>query len=109
MQLLIIKRRGAGSPFLLSNYPATAHMPGMGAKAGAPHAPIPNGGDVGMPKADEYKWVILLVIGGESHLKFLSSQTPKSTARLRRVDDGDLDRLPTHPRYLSLPCIPNLC
>ena len=55
MQLLIIKRRGAGSQFLLSNYPATAHMPGMGAKAGAPHAPIPNGGDVGMPKADEYK------------------------------------------------------
>ena len=54
MQLLIIKRRGAGSQFLLSNYPATAHMPGMGAKAGAPHAPIPNGGDVGMPKADEY-------------------------------------------------------
>ena len=53
MQLLIIKRRGAGSQFLLSNYPATAHMPGMGAKAGAPHAPIPNGGDVGMPKADE--------------------------------------------------------
>ena len=54
MQLLIIKRRGAGSQFLLNNYPATAHMPGMGAKAGAPHAPIPNGGDVGMPKADEY-------------------------------------------------------
>ena len=54
MQLLIIKRRGAGSQFLLSNYPATAHMPGMGAKAGAPHAPIPNGGDVGMPKADEF-------------------------------------------------------
>ena len=53
MQLLIIKRRGAGSQFLLNNYPATAHMPGMGAKAGAPHAPIPNGGDVGMPKADE--------------------------------------------------------
>ena len=53
MQLLIIKRRGAGSQFLLSNYPATAHMPGMGAKAGAPHAPIPNGGDVRMPKADE--------------------------------------------------------
>ena len=52
MQLLIIKRRGAGSQFLLSNYPATAHMPGMGTKAGAPHAPIPNGGDVGMPKAD---------------------------------------------------------
>ena len=44
MQLLIIKRRGAGSQFLLSNYPATAHTPGMGAKAGAPHAPIPNGG-----------------------------------------------------------------
>ena len=54
MQLLIIKRRGAGSQFLLNNYPATAHMPGVGAKAGAPHAPIPNGGDVGMPKADEY-------------------------------------------------------
>ena len=34
MQLLIIKRRRA--------------------EAGAPHAPIPNGGDVGMPKADEY-------------------------------------------------------
>ena len=34
MQLLIIKRRRA--------------------EAGAPHAPIPNGGDVGMPKADEF-------------------------------------------------------
>ena len=53
MQLLIIKHRGAGSQFLLNNYPATTHMPGVGAKAGAPHAPIPNGGDVGMPKADE--------------------------------------------------------
>ena len=59
MQLLIIKRRGAGSQFLLNNYPATAHMPGVGAKAGAPHAPIPNGGDVGMPKADEYLMLTL--------------------------------------------------
>ena len=58
-------RRGLVA-FFLNKYPATACMPGMGAgsppgpgqqgpraEAGAPHAPIPNGGDVGMPKADE--------------------------------------------------------
>ena len=56
-------RRGLVAFFY--NYPATAYAPGMGAgaqpprpqgqraEAGAPHAPISNGGDVGMPKADE--------------------------------------------------------
>ena len=36
--------------------------------------------------------------GGESHLK---SKTPKSTTRLKRVDDGDLDRLAVPHPYPS--------
>ena len=56
-------RRGLVAFFY--NYPATAcrvwagaaaqppRPQGQRAEAGAPHAPIPNGGDVGMPKANE--------------------------------------------------------
>ena len=36
--------------------------------------------------------------GGESHLK---SKTPKSTTRLKRVDDGDIDRLAVPHLYPS--------
>ena len=36
--------------------------------------------------------------GGESHLK---STTPKSTTPLKRVDDGDLDRLAVPHPYPS--------
>ena len=93
MQLLIIKRRGAGSQFLLNNYPATTHMPGVGAKAGAPPRPsrshmCSRNACTVAHTAQPRRWCSALL---DSH-HGLSTSTATCSIRFRRFADSSCQR-----------------